>query len=136
MSDWMQANGVYLFIALLVGWTLWQRLLAPMFSGVKRISATEYLKMRDSDHVLVDVRTPTEWANGHAPKAVHIPLGEIAKRMREIPDGRPVVVVCASGNRSAMAATALAKHGFTPVFNLAGGMGAWRSAGLPVKSGR
>lgn len=135
MSDWMQANGVYLFIALIVGWTLWQRLLAPMLSGVRRISASEYLKMRDAEHVLVDVRTGSEWANGHAPKAVHIPLDQIRQRMREIPAGRPVVVICASGNRSAMAATALAKHGYSPVFNLAGGMGAWRAAGLPVKSG-
>jgi rhodanese-related sulfurtransferase len=136
MSDWMQANGVYLFIALVIGWMLWQRMLAPMLSGVKRLSATDYLKMRNADHVLIDVRTDSEWANGHAPHARHIPLDKIANSMREIPEDRPVVVVCASGNRSAMAATAIAKKGFSPVFNLAGGMGAWRAAGLPVKSGR
>lgn len=136
MSDWMQANGVYLFIALLVGWMLWQRMLAPMLSGVKRLGAEEYMKMRNTDHALIDVRSAAEWASGHAPKAMHIPVGDIARRMREIPENKPVVVVCASGNRSAMAATALAKKGYNPVFNFAGGMGAWRSAGLPVKTGK
>lgn len=136
MSEWMQANAVYLFMALLVGWMLWQRLLAPMLSGVKRLDAVDYMKLRGSDHVLVDVRTDAEWASGHAPKAMHIPLGDIARRMQEIPGDKPVVVVCASGNRSAMAASALAKRGFAPVYNFSGGMGAWRSAGLPVKSGR
>jgi len=136
MSEWMQTNGVYLFIALLVGWMLWQRVLAPMLSGVKRMNAVEYLKMRSTDHVLIDVRSASEWASGHAPKAIHIPLDEISGRMRDVPGNKPVVVVCASGNRSAMAATALAKNGFAPVFNFAGGMGAWRGAGLPVKSGR
>ncbi len=136
MSEWMQANGVYLFMAMLVGWMLWQRLLAPMLSGVKRLDAAEYLKMRSSEHVLIDVRSASEWASGHATKALHIPLGEITTRMREIPGDKPVVVVCASGNRSAMAATTLAKNGFSPVFNFSGGMGAWQAAGLPVKSGR
>jgi len=136
MSDWMQANAVYLFMALLVGWMLWQRILAPMLSGVKKLDAAAYMKLRNNEHVLVDVRTPSEWASGHAPKALHIPVGDISRRMREIPEGKPVVVVCASGNRSAMAATALAKNGFDPVYNFAGGMGAWRSAGLPVKAGK
>jgi rhodanese-related sulfurtransferase len=136
MSDWMQANGVYLFIALLVGWMLWQRILAPMLSGVKRLGADEYMKIRNTDHVLIDVRTAAEWSSGHAPKAMHIPVGDIARRMREIPENKPVVIVCASGNRSAMAATTLAKKGYKPVFNFTGGMGAWRSAGLPVKAGK
>jgi len=136
MSEWMQANAVYLFMALLVGWMLWQRLLAPMLSGVKRLDAAEYMKLRSADHVLVDVRSDSEWSSGHAPKAMHIPLGDITRRMQEIPADKPVVVVCASGNRSAMAATALAKRGFDPVYNFSGGMGAWRSAGLPVKQGR
>ena len=133
--QFMQQNAVYMFIALLVGWMLWQRVIAPRLSGVKRISATDYMKMRKQSHTLVDVRQPGEWRSGHAGVAVHIPLGEINQRMSEIPEDRPVVVICASGNRSAMAATALAKAGFATVYNFSGGMGAWRSAGLPVKSG-
>jgi len=133
--QFMQQNAVYIFIALLIGWMLWQRVIAPKLSGVKSISASEYMKLRNQHHVLLDVRQPGEWKSGHAKAAVHIPLGEVAKRMHEIEQDKPVVVICASGNRSAMAATALAKSGFETVYNFSGGMGAWQGAGLPLKSG-
>jgi len=82
--------------------------------------------------VLLDVREPFEWQAGHAPKARHIPLGQLAQRVRELPADRPVVVVCRSGNRSARAAAALVRdHGRT-ASNLRGGMRAWAAAGLPV----
>jgi len=134
--DFMQQYAVYIFITLLISWMLWQRVLAPRLSGVKNVSASAYFAMRDEPHTLVDVRSAGEWAGGHALQAIHIPLGEIAKRKDEIAAGRAVVVICASGNRSAMAATALANAGLKPVYNFSGGMGAWQSAGLPVKTGR
>jgi len=133
--QFMQQNAVYIFITLLIGWILWQRIIAPKLSGVKSISASEYLKLRDQPHVLLDVRQPGEWQSGHAKIAVHIPLGEVSSRMHEIAQDKPVVVICASGNRSAMAATALAKSGFETVYNFSGGMGAWQGAGLPTQSG-
>ncbi len=133
---WIQNNIVYLALALLLGWIFWQRLVAPKMAGVKTISAGDYLRMRHDDHVLIDVRSDAEWRAGHAPAARHIPLGSISQRMAQIPQDRPVVVLCASGNRSAMAAVTLAKNGFGPVYNFTGGMGAWQAAGLPVKAGR
>lgn len=134
--EFMEQNAVYIFIAMLVAWMLWQRLLAPMLAGVKSLSAGEYMKMRDEPHTLVDVRSGGEWESGHAPKAVHIPLGDIDRRKGEIRQEHPVVVICASGQRSATAATLLAKSGFKPVYNFSGGMGAWSGAGLPVRAGR
>lgn len=134
--EFMQQYAVYIFIAMLVGWMLWQRLLGPRLAGVKSISAGEYMKMRDSAHTLVDVRSVGEWDSGHAPKALHIPLGDIARRKNEIPQDKPVVVICASGARSASAATLLARAGYKPVYNFSGGMGSWGGAGLPVRSGR
>ncbi len=134
MNDLIQENGSYIVMAILLAWILWRRVLAPKLSGVKTIAATDYMKMRDGSHTLVDVRQPEEWSAGHAKSALHIPLSEVATRMDEIPKDKPVVVICASGNRSAMAATKLAKSGFEDVYNFAGGMGSWRSAGLPVKS--
>ena len=131
----MQQNAVYIFLALFIGWMLWQRIIAPKLSGVKTISADEYLQMRQQPHTLLDVRQPGEWQSGHAKVAMHIPLGEVSKRMSEIEKDKPVVVICASGNRFAMAATALAKSGFATVYNFSGGMGAWQGAGLPLKSG-
>ena len=134
--EFMQQNAVYIFVAMLVGWMLWQRLLGPLLAGVKSMSAGEYMKMRDQAHTLVDVRTAGEWSAGHAPKAIHIPLSDIARRKSEIPQDKPVVVICASGNRSASAAALLARAGYKPVYNFSGGMGSWGGAGLPVRSGR
>lgn len=81
--------------------------------------------------VLLDVREPHEWQAGHAPKARHIPLGDLPRRSGELPEGKPVLTVCRSGHRSARAAKLLAGSG-RPVSNVAGGMTAWARAGLPV----
>jgi len=130
--QFLQHNAFNIAMVLLLGWMVWRRVIAPRLSGVQSISAAEYLQMRDQVHTLVDVRQPGEWQAGHPKAAVHIPLGEIPARMQEIPQDKPVVVICASGNRSAMAATRLAKSGFSNVYNFSGGMGSWQSAGLPV----
>lgn len=60
---------------------------------------------------LLDVRTPGEYASGHADGALNIPIGELAGRLQEVPADRPVVVYCASGVRSAKAAGQLRKAG-------------------------
>lgn len=81
--------------------------------------------------LLVDVREPNEWHSGHAPRARHIPLGQLADRADELPQGREVMLVCRSGSRSARAAGMLA--GRRPdVANVRGGMAAWAAEGLPV----
>lgn len=77
--------------------------------------------------VLVDVRSDKEWSAGHADGAVHIPLDQLSDRMSELPAGTPVVTVCHSGVRSAMAARKLAAQGFT-VSSIRGGMIAWGHA--------
>jgi len=79
--------------------------------------------------VLLDVREPQEWAAGHAPQAEHLPLGLLTPEA--VPQDRPVIAVCRSGNRSGKAADALAAAGVR-VHNLAGGMKAWTQTGLPV----
>jgi rhodanese-related sulfurtransferase len=131
--SFIEQNLSYILCFLLVSWLLWQRLVAPALSGVKKISAAEYVKMSTQPHTLLDVRQDAEWASGHAASAIHIPLGEVMQRSNEIPLDQPVVVICASGNRSAMAATKLAKSGFTTVYNFSGGMSAWGGTQLPVK---
>ncbi len=62
---------------------------------------------------LLDVRSAGEWAGGHLEGARHVPVGELAGRLTELPRDRPVVVYCASGFRSARAAALLAEAGFT-----------------------
>lgn len=88
--------------------------------GFREVPAGEYLATA-GDHQLVDVREPFEFATGSAPHAVNIPLGELVDRLGEIDRGRPVALLCRSGNRSRHAATQLAALGFTNLTNLAGG---------------
>jgi rhodanese-related sulfurtransferase len=82
---------------------------------------------------LLDVREDDEWAAGHAPEAVHIPVGALAERAAEIPQDREVFVICRSGARSAYAAQALAGAGWKTV-NVADGMTGWAVAGRPMIS--
>jgi phage shock protein E len=72
---------------------------------------------------IVDVRSLAEFAGGHAPGSVNIPLPDIGERARELDRNRPVIVCCASGTRSAMAAHRLRRQGFSRVLNA----GSWRS---------
>lgn len=83
---------------------------------------------------IVDVRARTEWEAGHLPGAVHIPLQELEERWDELPAGRPLVMQCQGGGRSAIAASLLRARGIAEVENLAGGYSAWVAAGLPVEA--
>lgn len=103
----------------------------PFARPYRKINAAQAAALADDGAVLVDVREPYEWREGHAPGARHIPLGELTRRLRELPADRHLVTVCRSGHRSARAAAMLAREGLQ-VSNLAGGMRAWARAGLSV----
>ncbi len=90
-------------------------------------------ELAEGGAILLDVREPQEWRAGHAPKARHIPLGQLSARLGELPQGRPVIIACRSGSRSARAAAMLAGQG-RETFNLSGGMHAWARAGLPLRA--
>ncbi len=79
--------------------------------------------------LLVDVREPSEWAEGHAPNALHRPLGGLDPIA--LPKAETIYVICRSGNRSARATKALVAAGLD-AHNVTGGMSAWEAAGLPV----
>jgi len=102
--------------------------------SIPDINATDLSeKIKVGKHPLViDVRQPNEFQQGHISGAKLIPLGELHSRIKELPQGREIVCVCASGNRSGSAAKILAKEDYI-VFNLQGGMLAWRRAKLPVQ---
>ncbi|MDN4175215.1 rhodanese-like domain-containing protein [Nocardioides sp. SOB77] len=82
--------------------------------------------------VIVDVREPAEYRDGHIPGAVNIPMGQLTARLSEIDRHQPVYVVCASGNRSSAMTDVLTAAGFD-AFNVAGGTSAWIRSGLPVE---
>ena len=86
------------------------------------------------DGVLLDVREDDEWTAGHAPQAVHLPMGAVPQRIGEIPDGGTVHVICRSGGRSAQVTAYLNQGGWQAV-NVAGGMHAWAAAGRPMVAG-
>ena len=79
---------------------------------------------------LLDVRDADEWAAGHIEGALHIPMGEITARQRELAADRPIVTVCRSGNRAAAVTDALKRVGYDAE-TLDGGMKAWAAEGLP-----
>ncbi|MCW2600106.1 MAG: sulfurtransferase [Frankiales bacterium] len=85
------------------------------------------------DEVLLDVRDHDEWTAGRAPKAVHIPLYELPERLAELPDARPLSVVCRVGGRSAQATAWLLAQG-VEARNVEGGMLAWAALGLPIEA--
>ncbi len=82
---------------------------------------------------LLDVREMDEWTAGHAPDAVHIPLGQLQQRVGEVPTEGTVYVVCRVGGRSAQATAWLNQMGRQAV-NIGGGMQAWMAAGRPMVS--
>jgi hydroxyacylglutathione hydrolase len=87
---------------------------------------------RATTATMVDVRAADEWAAGHLPDAVHIPLGRLEERLDELDPARPIVLHCQGGGRSAIAASLLEARGFTNLANLTGGYAAWVAAGLPT----
>ncbi len=86
------------------------------------------------DATVLDVREGEEWVAGHAPQAVHVPLGDVPARLGEIPESDgPVAVICRSGGRSGRAVQWLTQQGFD-VVNVDGGMRAWAAAGKAMAS--
>ncbi len=82
--------------------------------------------------VVVDVRAPAEREQKHVAGSVNIPLNHLAERAGELPADRPVIVYCAGGYRSSIAASLLQQRGFADVTEIAGGIAGWEAAHLPV----
>ncbi len=91
------------------------------------ISPVEVKQKLDAgeDVFILDVREPAEYAQGYVPTAYLIPRGEIEQRLDEVPKDKPVIIVCKSGGRSAMASQTLEDNGFDNISNMPGGTMAW-----------
>jgi len=95
----------------------------------------EHVMMGDASPIpflVLDVRTPEEYAEGHIQGAKLIPVQVLAKHLAEVPKDKQVYVYCHSGRRSANASKLLAENGFTRIENMVGGITAWKSAGYEV----
>jgi hydroxyacylglutathione hydrolase len=84
--------------------------------------------------LLLDVRNPREWTSKHIERSVNVPLNRLQERIAEVPRDRRIVVHCAGGYRSSIAASILQQHGITNLTEMAGGLAAWEAAKLPVVS--
>ena len=103
------------------------------FAGIPEI-LPDWVSRHSDELLLLDVRSEGEYAGelGHLAEAVLIPLGELRDRLDEVPNDKPVITICQSGKRSAMAAQILIKSGIDKAANLAGGMIQWKRLGLPL----
>ncbi len=131
--EFLQQNIMWVALAAISGGMLvW-----PMIAGgtIARVTPAEAtLLMNREDALVLDVRETGEWSSGHIAGARHITLAQLDKRMSEIEKfkDRPIIVCCASGNRSSSACGQLKKGGFERVFSLGGGISAWLEASLPL----
>ena len=109
---------------------------AAQAAQVAQLSQEALLEMqakKDAPFLLLDVRTPDEFAAGHIPGAVNIPHDQVAARLGEIPKDDEVVLYCRSGRRAGLAAEVLASRGYTKLAHLKGDMQGWQDAGRPVE---
>jgi rhodanese-related sulfurtransferase len=123
--------GAFIAVLAMLIWNL----LSDVISGIESVPPLQAVGLINHDNALVlDVRETSEFENGHIINALHIAVGSLGNNLAKLDKYRqqPIVVGCASGNRSSQACRILKKNGFEKVYNLKGGMLAWQSAGLPV----
>ena len=130
-------NNIWLVLAAAVsGAILIWPLINRRLSGAAEVGALEAVQLLNrKDAILIDVREPAEFNAGHAPNARNIPLAQLDKRIGELEKfkNRPAIVVCQTGGKSHAATALLKKAGFAEVVVLAGGIGAWQQANMPVE---
>jgi rhodanese-related sulfurtransferase len=131
VNNWM----LELIIVLSGAMLLWP-LVQSRFSKIKEVgtlNATQLINRQNA--ALLDVREAKEYAAGHLPNAVHIPLSELGGRGPELAKlkSRPVIMYCERGPRARAAGSMLTKLGFADIYHLTGGFRAWKDAGLPVE---
>ena len=129
-NHWMLSSGFLIVAVLLI-----QDLIESMFRKHKVVSPTMAVTlMNDDSTVVVDVREPSEYAEGHIENSRQIPLDKIEERIYDLESNKnvPIIVTCQSGTRSPLACRKLTGLGFTQVYELLGGIQAWEDHKLPI----
>lgn len=112
-------------------------LVADAKTRIREVTPAEVqaMRARGADHVLLDVREPNEVAMGQVPGALVIARGVLESAVEaQVPRDRPIVIYCASGNRSALAADTLRTMGYTDVTSMRGGIRGWADAGGEIEA--
>jgi len=130
------SNGVLFFLLVVMGgYFLYSK--GYIFANFVKVDVNEAYKVLQNDgsnSVFIDVRTPEEHAkDGRIDTSILIPLSSLEKKLSTLESfkDKNIYVYCRSGSRSMSAARILAQHGFK-VFNVSGGMNAWKAQGLPT----
>lgn len=100
-------------------------------SGVPAVTASDSFELIAEGALLIDIRESDEWLAGHAPMAVHIPMGQLGVAAASLDRAATTIYICRSGRRSDNAVAALVGAGFNAI-NLLGGMQAWQQSGGAV----
>jgi rhodanese-related sulfurtransferase len=135
-----------LVISLALVWWAWPGHLAsprttPESGSLVSAVVDQYLDVnqayqkRQEGAFMLDVRTSEEWAAGHIPGAVLIPLDQLSTRSGELPGDQEIVIYCRSGNRSAQALTLLSGAGLANIYSMDGGLNSWIVGGYEVVTG-
>lgn len=105
-------------------------------SSVPTITAEKVKEAVDAkaDILLLDVRTPQEYANAHLDSSINVPVDEISKKIEKIitDKAKTIYVYCLSGARSSQAVNEMIKRGYSHVYSMKNGMLAWRIKGYPI----
>lgn len=130
-NNWLLISVAFISGAMLL-WPYVQRQMSGM-RDLGTLNVTHLINTRNA--LLLDVREPKEYENAKLPQAVHIPLSQLLSRGSELAKHkeRPIIAYCARGARSRMAGSILRKLGFSEIYNLHGGLQAWRDSGLPLE---
>ncbi len=101
---------------------------------IKQISIEQtQTAVKTENAQFIDVRTPEEYAGGHAPKTSNLPLDNLENSLSKLDKGKPVYIICQTGRRSQKGAEILQKAGFTDIYNINGGTSEWMQAGFPTE---
>lgn len=103
----------------------------------KEVEASPYLleRVASNDWLLIDVRSPEEYADGHIPGAINMPHENINSYLSELEQhkNKPIIIYCRSGRRAKLAMKVLQEHDFTDVMHLEGDILGWNEAGLALE---
>lgn len=133
-NHWIMASCLFIVIILLI-----QDLIDTATRKHKTVSPSEAVVIMNKDEtVIVDVREPNEFAEGHIQGAINMPFSKIGERAAELDPHKnaPIIVNCQSGTRSLAAGKKLTELGFTQVYELKGGLFAWKDQNLPMSKKR
>jgi rhodanese-related sulfurtransferase len=139
LSVWWGFAGLGVIALVVVLWVIFQFSSGSVF---RQVSAAEAHKLilehrNDPDFIVLDVRTPEEFAQGHLPEKTPMNLDfyapDFRERLARLDRGKTYLVYCRTGHRSGETVNFMKELGFRRVYDLQGGILAWQSAGLPVK---